>query len=134
MRTRSPRPVLLALAGVLALGATACDQVQEGVDTARDIASDTRAEVDERAQQVRFCVTVLDILADVNAQDVEAAAASMDELVATAPAEVADAARTVRAGVEAARGGDESALGTQEFRDAAAELTTYARDTCDPTS
>jgi methyl-accepting chemotaxis protein len=131
MRTRV---LALVIAAVTVLGAAGCDSVQEGIDTARDAATDAQEAVGERARQVRFCVTVIDLLADVQARDIDAAAAAMDELVATAPAEVADAARTVRDGLQAARDGQESALTTDEFRSAVQELSTYARETCDPTS
>lgn len=122
---------------VAALAVAGCgvdDAVREGISEASEVAEDARQQIEDTSRNVRFCAAALSTARAAQDQDWAAAIEHGEELVATAPDEIADDARVVLEGARAYRDGDPSAVQSEEFRAAAERLDEFTRETCDPRS
>lgn len=130
------RRMLLTIA-IAALALAGCgidDAVQDGISQASEVAGQAREQIEDTTRNVKFCTAALSTAQAAEDQDWDAAIESGENLVETAPEEIADDARTVLEGAKAYRDGDQSAVQTEEFRAAAERLDSFTRETCDPRS
>lgn len=130
------RRILLTIA-IAVLAMTGCgidDAVQDGISQASEVAGQAREQIEDTTRNVQFCAAALSTAQAAEDQDWDAAIESGENLVETAPEEIAADAETVLEGAKAYRDGDQSAVQSEEFRDAAERLDTFARETCDPRS
>lgn len=126
--------LVLAAATLAATGCGVDDAVRDGISEASEVARDAREQIEDTSREVRFCAAALSTARAAQNQNWEAAIESGEELVATAPDQIADDARTVLEGARAYEDGDESAVRSEEFHAAAERLDEYTRETCDPRS
>lgn len=123
-------PLRLAAAALLA---TACGGVDD-LTALRDQAGEVRGTISEVRDRAGFCFAVTRSLtaADGGTSPTQAYEAA-EEVLAQAPDELRDDARTVTDALEqAAEQGDDSVLRSDEFRDAASRLRDRTRELCDP--
>lgn len=110
--------------GLLLTGcAEAQDAVEEGISRATEL-----------AQNARYCAQAARVAQAVSARDVQSAISAGEDLVAVAPEEILEEAKTILEAARAAEAGDPAAFETQEVQAAAQTLASYTRDTCDPTN
>lgn len=118
----------VAAAFVLAgLVLTGCAEAQDTVDDAVRRAT-------ELAQTARYCAQAARVAQAVESRDVDAAVSAGEDLVAVAPEEILEEAQTILDAAKDAQAGDPSGFESQEVQAAAQTLSTYTRDTCDPTN
>lgn len=131
------RRILLFLS-MITFAATACggleEAVQDGISEASEVAADARQQIEDTSQNVRFCTAALEVAQAAENQNWDRAIESGENLVETAPEEIAAEAQTVLDGARAYRDGDQQAVQSEEFRQAADRLDSFTRETCDPRS
>lgn len=121
------RTVLLVQAALLVVGATACADARDSVDS-------LRSEADELTETAAFCLSVTRAIAAIEAGSPVTAADAAAEVLARAPDDLRDDARLVIDTVQRARDGDRGALEEPEFTAAVDRLWSRTRERCDPTA
>lgn len=135
--TTEALPVRLALVTAVCatLALTGCGAVEDGINQATDVADQAREQIEDTSRNLQYCAAALSTAEAVRNENWEDAVESGENLVETAPEEIADEARTVLDGARAYQSGeDEAAVQTEEFRSAAQRVADFTRETCDPRS
>jgi hypothetical protein len=119
--------LLLVQAALLVVGASACSDARDGVDS-------LRSEAEELTETTAFCLSVTRAIAAIEAGSPVTAADAAAEVLTRAPDDIREDARLVVDTVNRARDGDRDALDEPEFQDAVDRLWSRTRELCDPTT
>lgn len=117
----------LVLAVALLLGAAACSDVADRVDS-------LRSSTEEMTESVRFCLALARAAAAVETGSPDTAADAAEEVLVHAPTEVRDDARIVVDGMRRAEEAGENPMDDPDVRQALERLRDRTRELCDPPS
>lgn len=119
----------LVIAVIVSLGVVGCG---EGVDDVVDRAEDLQERAGETAELVRFCAAAFQLSDAVSSGDREQVLDAAEDVVASAPEEIADEAARAREGARRLDEGDREVLEDEEFQRSVRAIADYARDNCTP--
>lgn len=134
LRARSRLVATVAVLAAFALTGAACGTAEDAVDQGREAIEQAEDAARDTAQRAQYCRAALQVASAVDDRDWDRAISAGEEMVAHAPDEIVDEARTVLDGARRIRDGQTQVAQSQEFQDAAEAVRTFTRERCDPAS